>query len=131
MCRVLVVDDDRSVVFMLTEVLRDAGHEVIAASTSEQALTLSAGIDAALVDLHLQGESGETLIGRLREHRATLPVILLTGDARRAGGSAASNRGSDPATGVDIMTKPLDIDELAHVLNRALSRSTGCASRPQ
>ncbi len=29
MCRVLVVDDDRSVVFMLTEVLRDAGHEVI------------------------------------------------------------------------------------------------------
>ncbi|MET0794646.1 MAG: response regulator [Polyangiaceae bacterium] len=120
MSRVLVVDDDRSVVFMLTEVLHDAGHEVVAASTSEQALTLSTGIDAALVDLHLQGECGEALIRRLRERHATLPVILLTGDARRGGGT----RG-EPTASLDIMTKPLDIDELARVLNRALSRGAG------
>ena len=120
MSRVLVVDDDRSVVFMLTEVLRDAGHEVIAASSSEQAISFSADIDAAVVDLHLPGECGKALIRRLREHRATLPVILLTGDMRR--GQDEANAG-DATLELDVMTKPFDIDELARVLDRALSRS--------
>ncbi len=124
MSRVLVVDDDQSVVFMLTEVLRDAGHEVVAASNSEQALALSPGVDAALVDLHLQGECGEALIGRLREGRATLPVILLTGDARHASRLTGTGR-SDPVTGLHVMTKPLDIDELSQLLARAILRSAG------
>lgn len=130
MSRVLVVDDDRSVVFMLTEVLRDAGHEVIAASNSEQALTLATGIDAALVDLHLQGECGQALIRRLREDHATLPVILLTGDARPQS-SAAWPSQLDATTGLDIMTKPFDLDELSRVLNRALARGARCASSAQ
>jgi CheY-like chemotaxis protein len=124
MSRVLVVDDDRSVVFMLTEVLREAGHEVVAASTSEQALTLAVGIDAALIDLHLQGECGEALIARLREQHATLPVILLTGDSRHG-------KPGPRTPSLDVMTKPLDIDELARVLSRALSCSASCAVTAQ
>jgi DNA-binding NtrC family response regulator len=125
MSRVLVVDDDRSVIFMLTEVLREAGHEVFAASTAEQALTLSVAIDAALVDLHLQGESGEALIERLRERDATLPVILLTGDARHDSPARAPRTAN-----LDVMTKPFDIDELSRVLNRALAGSAGCPATP-
>lgn len=127
MSRVLVVDDDRSVVFMLTEVLRDAGHEVVAASSSEQALSLSTNIDAALVDLHLPGECGKALIRRLRERHATLPVILLTGDRRHAEPDATSPS-SDAASEHCVLTKPFDIDELSRVLDRALSREAGCAA---
>jgi len=126
MSRVLVVDDDRSVVFMLTEVLRDAGHEVFAASSSEQALTLSGGVDAALIDLHLRGECGAALIARLRERHAALPVILLTGDARQ--GTPGHGLRSP---NLDVMTKPLDIDELARVLNRALSNGTSSNAAPE
>jgi DNA-binding response OmpR family regulator len=111
---------------MLTEVLRDAGHDVVAAYNGEQALSLLAGVDAALVDLHLPGECGEALIARLREARATLPVILLTGDVRRSRPATAG-----PLRALDVMIKPLDIDELAKVLNRALSSSPRSAAAPE
>jgi two-component system, OmpR family, response regulator len=126
MSRVLVVDDDRSVIFMLTEVLREAGHEVFAATTAEQALALSVGIDAALVDLHLEGESGEALIARLRERHAALPVILLTGDARHDGRARAAR-----TPNLEVMTKPVDIDVLSRVLKRALSSSASCSATAQ
>ncbi len=115
---------------MLTEVLRDAGHEVIVASSSEQALLLSTNIDAALVDLHLPGECGKALIRRLRERHATLPVILLTGDMRH-GQSDASSSPSVSAGAADelcVLTKPFDIDELSRLLDGALSRRMGCAA---
>ncbi|HEX2671225.1 MAG TPA: response regulator [Polyangiaceae bacterium] len=114
MGRVLLVDDDPTVLFMLTEMLRDAGHEVLAADTSAGALSLSTDLDAALVDLNMHGECGQALIARLRERQPALPVILLTGQARQLGAV------DDLSAGVELMHKPLDIDELAQVLNRAL-----------
>ena len=115
MGKILIVDDDRSVVFMLAEVLRDAGHDVVTTLAAEEALGLLQGVDAALVDLHMPGDGGAVLVQRIHERDASLPIILLTGDARPSMHEVARS-----LRVVEVMTKPLDIDELVAVLHRAL-----------
>jgi DNA-binding response OmpR family regulator len=114
MSKILVIEDDRSVVFMLSEVLREAGHEVVTSVESDETLTLVDGVDAVLVDLHLPGLSGAKLIGLIRERRS-VPVIVLT--AGRADHLHAEAR---CAGAFDVMTKPVDIDVLSAAIERAL-----------
>jgi len=115
MGRILVVDDDQSVVFMLAEVLRDAGHEVLTSLSAEGTLALVADVDAALVDLCMPGVGGVTLTRRIRELKASLPVILLTADA-----SAKVSDDATAAGAFGVMTKPVDIDDLSAAIERAL-----------
>jgi DNA-binding NtrC family response regulator len=118
MGKILVVDDDRGVLFMLEEVLREGGHDVVAAFNADETLERLDGVDAALVDMHLPGTSGVALAARIRECNAALPVILLTADS-----SPAIDVDARRAGAFDVMTKPVDIDELWQTLERALQAS--------
>jgi DNA-binding response OmpR family regulator len=120
MGRILVVDDDHTVLFMLAEVLNDAGHDVVTTSSADETLNLLVGVEAALVDMHMPGTNGVKLIARIREHNAVLPVILLTADSPAKAHIHARASGA-----FDVMTKPVDIDELSALVDRALLASRG------
>src|SRR5579871_4595993 len=111
MGKILVVDDDHTVLFMLEEVLRDAGHDVVASAHAGDSLDLLEGVDAAIVDCHMPGTGGVDLVSQMHERNAALPVILLTAQS-----SAQAEADARSAGAFDAMTKPVDIDELSSVL---------------
>jgi CheY-like chemotaxis protein len=118
MGKILVVDDDPSVVFVLEEILRASGHRVVSTLDPRGALELLPGVDAALIDLYMPGEGGGSLIERLRAEKPLLPVILLTADAPVRAHALAESAGV-----FAVMSKPVDIDELSSLVERAVMAS--------
>lgn len=78
--RVLVVDDDSSVLYLLRQVLQRAGYAVRVAATLKDAVALFQlePCDLAIVDKNMPGVTGFEVIARLRELYPDLPVIMVT-----------------------------------------------------
>jgi len=123
MGKVLVVDDDPSVVFVLEEILRAGGHGVVSTLDPRNALELLPGVEVALIDRHMPGEGGESLIERIRSENPCLSVILLTADAPARGRALAEAVGA-----FGVMEKPVDIDELTLLVDRAIAASRRLSS---
>jgi len=79
---VLLVDDDRSWVQSVSELLDDAGYAVRAATDGEQALELLTNEPAAMVilDVHLPRISGIELLRQFRRHDRHTPVVMMSAD---------------------------------------------------
>ncbi|MGE0455046.1 MAG: EAL domain-containing protein [Vicinamibacteria bacterium] len=79
--RVLVVDDDPEVGFVVGEVLRNAGFEAEVAASGSEALARLRGerLDAIVSDISMPGCDGLQLLRGVREADLDLPVILITG----------------------------------------------------
>jgi CheY-like chemotaxis protein len=79
MAHILVVDDDLSVLQLLTRVLAD--HTVTALQDAEDAVRLAqtgAPIDLLLTDYLMPSMTGPEVIGWIREVRPGLPAIIVT-----------------------------------------------------
>jgi DNA-binding response OmpR family regulator len=115
---VLVVDDTETVRKLVARALADAGHEVLAAASAEQALDVVAArgerLDLAVIDLHLARTDGQTLASVLRRDHPGLPVLFVSGygDAERR----AMVKG-------DLLAKPFDLDTLVHHVQALLTRA--------
>jgi len=79
--RVLVVDDERSVVQSIAQVLAGDAFEVETVLSGEDALIRTAAVryDLIICDLMMPGLSGLDLLKALREYRPTTPVLIITG----------------------------------------------------
>jgi len=81
--KVLYVDDDPDDFFLVTSLLKrikDTHYELHSASSLEEALTLlNQDFDAFLVDYRLGKDTGLELVSKIRQVRARVPVIMLTG----------------------------------------------------
>ena len=80
--RVLMVDDDANIVGIVSDVLRDAGHDVLTASNGTQALQIlaeDAGVDVLFSDVVMPGMSGVDLARKAMELRPQLRVLLASG----------------------------------------------------
>ena len=109
--QVLIADDDPAVLEIVTEVLSELGHDVLAAADGESALALAeraAHRPALLVtDIEMPGLDGRGLTTRLRERWPELPVLVVSG-----------LRPAPP--GVAFLRKPFTTDELAAAVQAAL-----------
>jgi two-component system response regulator GlrR len=114
---VLLVDDDPGVRFALTEVLADRGYRVITAGSGAQALNLLDGVDVVVTDLSMPGMDGLELVAQIRARAPGLPVILLTAHGSENMVRIASSRGA-----CGCLSKPFDIDEIAHVIEQVHAR---------
>jgi len=114
----LIVDDELTVRDSLGKWFHEEGYEVATAESASEALTRMAesGWDLALVDIKMHGTDGIELQRRLREIDSELLVIIMTGYASVETAVAALKNGA-----YDYVTKPLDPDEIAHLVNNALS----------
>jgi two-component system KDP operon response regulator KdpE len=124
--RVLVCDDDSQILRALRVVLRDAGYEVVPATTGEEALDLAAvrPPQAAIVDLMLPGIDGVEVCRRLREW-SDVPVIVLSAVDEEGEKVRALRMGAD-----DYVTKPFSPDELVARLEATLRRAGTAADEP-
>ena len=116
--RILVVDDEPSILAAVVPLLRARGYDVYSATTGQTALD---AIDRhapqlVILDLGLPDMDGAELCRRIREGRS-LPIIVLS--ARNAEGDkvAALDAGAD-----DYVTKPFGPEELLARLRAALRR---------
>lgn len=80
--RALVVEDDRGLLELYTDVLLEAHFEVVAASDAASALRALAGggFDVVLTDVVLPGGSGVEVLRAVRERDLDVPVVLVTGN---------------------------------------------------
>ncbi len=116
--RVVLVDDEPGVLYMLREVLSEGGHDVAAVGSAEAAIPLLEGASIVVSDLAMPGMDGLALLAVARERRPGLPFVLIT-----AHGNERVAVGAMKAGAHDYLTKPVDIDELRLVVDRALERS--------
>jgi DNA-binding NtrC family response regulator len=116
--RLLIVDDELSVRDSLAKWFHEEGYEVTTAENGNDALTRLAEsrFDAALVDIKMHGIDGVELQRRMHEIDPQLIVIMMTGYASVETAVAALKNGA-----YDYVTKPLDPDEIAHLVRKALA----------
>jgi len=116
--KILVVDDELSVRDSLGKWFREEGYEVGVAECANEALTRLAEKpwDVALVDIKMHGTDGIELQRRMHEIYPDLAVIIMTGYASVETAVAALKNGA-----YDYVTKPLDPDEIAHLVKNALA----------
>jgi two-component system KDP operon response regulator KdpE len=117
--RVLVCDDEPQILRALRVILRDAGFDVITATTATEALDkiTDQPPDAAIVDLVLPDRDGVDVTRAIREW-SSLPILVLSAVGEEAEKVRALNAGAD-----DYLTKPFGPDELVARLNAALRRA--------
>jgi two-component system, NtrC family, response regulator HydG len=116
--RILIVDDEPSVRDSLRRWFRDDGYEVGVAEGANDALTRLAERqwDLALLDIRMRGTDGIELQRRMKEIDPNLVVIIMTGYASVDTAVTALKQGA-----YDYITKPLDPDDVAHLVQNALS----------
>jgi len=115
MPNVVVVDDDETVRFTLTEVIEERGHHVQTFASGEAALAHVEAADLVVTDLAMPGMDGMELLRQLRVVAPRVPVIMVTARGSERAAVEAMRAGA-----YDYLTKPFDVDALAAVVDRAL-----------
>jgi two-component system, NtrC family, nitrogen regulation response regulator GlnG len=120
-----VIDDDRSVRFVLAEGLRQAGHAVREFENAASAIDALADSTPALVftDVRMPGLDGLALLDALKQRLPTLPVIVMS-----AWTDIASTAGAFRGGAHDFLSKPFDMDHAVAMAERALERQRPSAA---
>jgi two-component system, OmpR family, response regulator len=123
--RILVVDDEESIRFLVGSALRRAGFEVTTAETGWGALDLVSRLrpDLVVLDVMLPDLDGFTVLERMRDGGSTVPVIFLT--ARDATEDRVRGLTSG---GADYQVKPFAVAELVARVRLRLGGHPGGAS---
>ncbi|MBU1620523.1 MAG: sigma 54-interacting transcriptional regulator [Gammaproteobacteria bacterium] len=118
--RLLLVDDDPSLLRLLTLRLEGEGYQVISADCAETALVLLGKnkVDVVLSDLRMPGLDGMALFDEIAKRHAGLPVVLMTAHGSIPEAVAATQRGV-----FGFLTKPLNNNDLRDILAQAVHQS--------
>ena len=113
--KILLVDDECSILEALSKVLGAEGYEVVLAENGEDAIEMivSAPIDLVLLDLGLPVKDGWATLAWLARINPLLPVIIITGRSEQR--ALAEKAGADA-----LMEKPLDVPLLLQTIRELL-----------
>jgi two-component system, OmpR family, response regulator len=125
--RLLVVDDEPHIADLVATAARYEGWNAVTAGTGSAAVSQAADFrpDIVVLDLMLPDFDGFTVLDRLREGGAAVPVVFLTAKDATADRVAGLTRGGD-----DYLVKPFSVEELMARLRAVLRRSHGPAWKP-
>jgi CheY-like chemotaxis protein len=117
--RVLVVDDEESLVRLATQTLTELGYTPVGFTSSATAIEAFLAdpqrFDAVITDESMPGTSGSELIRKMRAIRPKIPIVLMSGYLNTAVVQRAREAGAD-----EVLKKPLSSRELATSLARVL-----------
>lgn len=107
--KILLVEDDSSLGFVIKDNLEDAGYEVIYCVDGETGYTqfMRHNIDICLLDVMLPKKDGMALAGQIRKKNEHVPIIFLTAKSMDEDKIAGFKAGGD-----DYITKPFNMQEL-------------------
>jgi nitrogen regulation protein NR(I) len=118
--RLLIVDDEPSVLYALQRQFQSESLEVVVAQTGAQGLESLRALrpDVVMLDVHLGDMSGMDVFDKIRQFDARLPVILVTAYGATETAIEVMKRGA-----FEYLLKPLDVHQLREVVERALELS--------
>jgi len=116
--RVLVVDDEPSVVEVFREFLSGEGYALSVALSGEEAVRLIPEIkpDLVLTDINLPGLSGLEVMRFAKRVDPEVAVIVVTGYASASTAIDALREGA-----YDYVTKPFDLDDVQQIVERGIA----------
>lgn len=117
--RVLVADDDPTVLALVKTVLQNFGMDCVTAADGQAALEAirASRPHAAVLDVNMPGRDGYEVLAAIRAEQLSLRVLLLTARQQESDVIRGFNLGAD-----DYMTKPFSPMELVARLKRVLGR---------
>ncbi|MEM7096610.1 MAG: nitrogen regulation protein NR(I) [Pseudomonadota bacterium] len=117
---VWVIDDDRSIRWVLDRALSQAGIPITAFNTADQAMHY---LDeeppmAIITDVRMPGTSGLDFLKIVQEQHPLLPVIVMTAHSDMQSTVASFEQGA-----FEFLPKPFDVDEAVTVVKKAIALS--------
>ena len=115
--KILIVDDDSAHRKMLTTVLADEGYDIVPATNGREAVEAveASYFDLILMDIRMAEMDGLAAQQAIQAISPKIPIIMMTAYASVKTAIKAMKRGA-----FDYLTKPLDIDEVKLLTERAL-----------
>lgn len=117
---ILLVDDDTSLLRLLSMRLEAEGFAVASVTTGEEALGKLRSVqpDVLITDLRMEGMDGMGVLNAVHQVAPSLPVIMMTAHGSIPDAVAAAQQGV-----FAFLTKPIDRDELLKTIAKALEVS--------
>ncbi|MFQ5706305.1 MAG: sigma-54-dependent transcriptional regulator [bacterium] len=117
MAKILIVEDDRNTLSGLVDILSQEGYEVVGAENAKKALRVldKDAFDILLTDLKMPDMNGMELYERSLPMAADMKTIVMTAYSSVKDAVEAMKRGV-----YEYLTKPLDLDELFVIIEKAI-----------
>src|SRR5256712_929084 len=117
--KILVVDDEPSILKLLKDALRQWGYQVTCAATASEALTAlkTQVFVAALTAVRMPDMSGLDLLRETKKRDESIEVVVMTGYPTISSAVEALKEGA-----YDYLSKPLILDELRHLMARVTEK---------
>jgi two-component system nitrogen regulation response regulator NtrX len=118
---VMLVDDEEGIRESLSGIFEDEGYAVLTASSGEEALNIlkEQTPDLILLDIWLPGIDGIQTLQEIKNLKPDLPVVVISGHGNIELAVKATRTGA-----YDFLEKPLSLERVLLVANRALERRT-------
>jgi two-component system OmpR family response regulator len=123
--RILVVDDEENIRFLVTTALSLAGMDTVTAATGFEALdkVYRERPDLIVLDVMIPGVDGFAILRRLRDQGSQVPIIFLTARDQSADRVKGLSEGGD-----DYIVKPFDVAELVARVQLRMKRADQSAA---
>jgi two-component system, cell cycle sensor histidine kinase and response regulator CckA len=113
---ILLAEDEEIVRDLTTQILKNAGYDVLAAGDGAEALVLYEehrdDIDGVVTDIVMPGLGGRGLARQIREHDAELPIVFISGHHEETPETLQLG------TGAALLQKPFSVDALVDAVGR-------------
>src|SRR6056297_763539 len=119
MPRILAIDDEKSILESLKEILEYENHQVDIASEGEEGIELYKNnkYDAVFLDIKMPKMDGLEVLDQLNQISADVPVIMISGHGTIDTAVESIKKGA-----FDFIEKPLDLNRLLVTLRNAMER---------
>lgn len=125
--RILIVDDDRSLLRLVSRALSLSGYEVHTAEDSEETLEMLSTMsefDVALIDFELPGKNGAELIEMFKTRSPSTVLIGITANFTKERTAEFVHHGA-----LTVLGKPLDLKALNHAMKKLTLRNVDMSGK--
>lgn len=125
--RILVVDDEKNITFVIQAILNRQGMDVVTTNDSSDVFRLldEEVFDAVLTDLYMPGPGGMEILEFCKTHAPQVPVILMTAFGTIDTAVTALKKGA-----YDFITKPFEQNDLIQITQKAVQESRSQSVEP-
>jgi len=122
MKKILIIEDDRTIVEALEDTFKFHGFDVLTAANGKEGyrLLVEQNPDLIILDIMLPGLDGFDICKKIRDEGQHIPIIMLTAKSQESDKLLGFELGAD-----DYVTKPFSVKELVARVNAILKRSMG------
>lgn len=119
MAKAIIIDDEFSILELMSQVCRSLGHEVHARQTGSEGLAAIAQLkpELLIVDLHIGDVNGLDIIKQCRKNSTLTAIIMVTGHGSVETAVEAMRLGA-----FDYLTKPFELTDLKRTIAHALGK---------